>query len=165
MRAVADLRADYERALRSDRRQCIDGTPLDVRVFGNTETVGHCWEFQGSRSQKMGHGRIALDDGRIRGAHRAAYELAVGPVPDGMCVLHACDNPPCVNPAHLWLGTMADNNHDRSAKGRSRNQWTGPLAKSPPDLADQLHLGGNGLVPQCARAAFDGLLERGGWSL
>ena len=146
-------------ALRVDGKQCVDGTPLDVRLFGNTETVGACWEYQGSRHTKTGHGRIARDDGVIRGAHRLAYETAVGEVPDGMCVLHSCDNPPCVNPAHLWLGTYADNNHDRDAKGRTRNQWTGKMVR-PPHLADALHLGGNGLVPDCATEAFRQLANR-----
>jgi len=56
--------------------------------------------------------------GRQVGVHRIAWTLANGEVPDGLCVLHQCDVPNCINPKHLFLGTVADNNRDRDAKGR-----------------------------------------------
>jgi len=55
---------------------------------------------------------------KMAGAHRVSWELARGSVPAGLCVLHSCDNPPCVNPDHLFLGTQLSNVHDRDAKGR-----------------------------------------------
>jgi hypothetical protein len=51
--------------------------------------------------------------------HRVAWEEANGPIPDGKCVLHSCDNPPCCNPEHLFLGSDIDNVVDRDAKGRT----------------------------------------------
>ena len=60
--------------------------------------------------------------GRIQHAHRVAWQKSNGPIPDGLCVLHSCDNPPCVNPAHLWLGTQADNARDRDNK--KRRDWS-----------------------------------------
>ncbi len=77
---------------------------------------GECWEWTGFRIED-GYGRTHIR-GRNVLAHRFAWELANGPIPDGMCVLHRCDNPPCCNGAHHFLGTREDNNKDRAAKGR-----------------------------------------------
>jgi len=84
-----------------------------------------CWEWQGYRDEK-GYGTFHVDTARHAvKAHRFAWELAHGPLSQekvdhrGTCVLHRCDNPSCVRPDHLFLGTQTDNNRDRHAKGRS----------------------------------------------
>lgn len=81
-----------------------------------TKTDSGCWEFSGCKSSD-GYGRLIFQ-GRKLSAHRLAYELTEGAIPDGMAICHKCDNPPCCNPDHLFLGTQADNVADRVAKGR-----------------------------------------------
>lgn len=80
-----------------------------------------CWEWLGARANG-GYGLFAVQNPRRITAHRYSWELHNGPIPAGMHVLHHCDNPPCVNPAHLFLGTASDNMRDMLAKGRGRNQ-------------------------------------------
>jgi|SRR5882724_11220478 len=67
-----------------------------------------------------GYGAAVLD-GKCTSAHRLVYTQHYGAIPNGMQVLHKCDNPPCVNPAHLFVGTQKDNMRDKHAKGRDRN--------------------------------------------
>jgi len=77
-----------------------------------------CWEWQSGRSPR-GYGNFHVERGKasVR-AHRFSWELCNGKIPDGLCVLHRCDNPPCVNPGHLFLGTRDDNVKDMMSKGR-----------------------------------------------
>ena len=76
-----------------------------------------CWEWTGSRNgEGYGHFRVTRKD--VAKAHRVAYELTHGPIPVGMIVQHTCDNPPCVRPDHLVVGTKLTNRQDAVAKRR-----------------------------------------------
>lgn len=88
---------------------------LRERFLGKGYTVAEngCWIWNG-RIHPNGYGALS----RHIKAHRASYEVFKGPIPAGLCVLHTCDNPPCVNPLHLFAGTRSDNMQDCSAKGR-----------------------------------------------
>lgn len=90
--------------------------PIQVRFWKYVDKKGEneCWEWNRSKYPN-GYGRIGKHY-----AHRFSWILTNGEIPNGLHVCHSCDNPPCVNPKHLWLGTVADNMHDRDSKGRGR---------------------------------------------
>jgi hypothetical protein len=99
-----------------------EGLTVEDRFWAKVNRRGpdDCWVWTGSTDPR-GYGHI-WRQGRLVPTHRLSYELNRGPIPDGMCVLHRCDNPPCCNPSHLFLGTKADNAHDMHAKGRAHYQ-------------------------------------------
>lgn len=80
-------------------------------------TSSGCWEWLGYCNVD-GYGQINIGLGRFL-THRVTWVMVHGQIPKGMKILHICDNPPCCNPAHLWLGTNADNSADMVAKGRA----------------------------------------------
>lgn len=84
-------------------------------VMGKTDRSTDCWVWTGTRN-RAGYGVVCIK--RNRSAHRTAYEVFVGPIPSDLIVCHKCDNPPCVNPEHLFLGTQQDNATDSKNKGR-----------------------------------------------
>lgn len=103
------------------------------RVFWTRMVVipGGCWEWTGNRVRD-GYGRI-MRDGQIIMAHRHAWTLVNGVIPHGMDICHTCDNPPCCNPDHLFVGTRADNLADMVAKGRQsrgRDRWNTRLTEN-----------------------------------
>lgn len=75
-----------------------------------------CWEWSGTRND-AGYGRLWIN-GRSEQAHRVAFRMAKGEIPEGMLVCHKCDNPPCIRPKHLFIGTYKDNLDDMMRKGR-----------------------------------------------
>jgi hypothetical protein len=76
-----------------------------------------CWEWTGSTNER-GYGQLMTRSRIPAKAHRLSYEFFVGEIPEGLCVMHACDNRKCVNPGHLSVGTQADNLRDMREKGR-----------------------------------------------
>ena len=89
-----------------------------VNRFGDED----CWIWIGER-MKSGYGRIWKNE-RSVSAHRIALEIKIGRrLKAAECSLHHCDNPSCVNPNHLWIGTKSENNSDRAKKGRNGKKW------------------------------------------
>lgn len=120
------------------------GTRRAHRILSNTRTPPElrfwlqvnfrregCWPWIGGRDRD-GYGRLWAWGEKVM-AHRLAWRLSTGPIPEGLCVLHRCDHPPCVRPDHLFLGTQRENLEDRDLKGRAvvpirRNgRWTGEV--------------------------------------
>jgi len=88
------------------------------RFWNKVDKSGTCWLWTAGQRNASGYGGF-LYNGKHSLAHRVSYEIEIGPVPDGLLVLHRCDNPLCVRPSHLFLGTNDDNMKDMAAKGRS----------------------------------------------
>lgn len=91
--------------------------PLLERLMKHVDVGNGCWLWTASHDRD-GYGNVQIDY-KLHRAHRAMYELVVGGIPEGMQVLHRCDNPACVRPGHLWLGTNDENMLDKKNKMRA----------------------------------------------
>jgi len=116
-------------------------TPATIKRFWShvqKSNPDNCWLWSAYRD-KIGYGRFAIKQecGKYKSilAHRISFTLTSGTLPENLCVLHKCDNPPCVNPNHLFLGTLQDNIDDMVAKGRqskglSSGSYTKPESRT-----------------------------------
>jgi hypothetical protein len=117
---------------------------LKERFWSYVDVRGpnECWPWKAGRFGGR-YGQFRLGKRKVK-AHRCAYELSRGPIPEGQLVLHDCDNPPCCNPAHHFLGNDADNAADREAKGRGARNGTSlpgeanPAAKITRVLSEEI---------------------------
>lgn len=121
-----------------------------------------CWEWTASRN-RFGYGEFHKTRGPVEKAHRVSFLWYAGHIPDGLCVLHACDNPPCVNPSHLFVGTKADNAHDRDQKGRQvspRGDRSGAYTR--PEMVRRGETHGNAVLTDAAVVALRARFAAGG---
>ncbi len=121
-------------------------TPVEIRLMRWTTKTDSCWLWNGAKRNSQGYGQIQVN-GKPIPTHRLSYLLFKGPIPDGMCVCHFCDVTNCINPDHLWLGTIGENNTDRNRKGRSighpgESHWNAKLTEQDVSQLKELYSSG-----------------------
>lgn len=150
--------------------------PLSLRFWDKVErNEDGCWLWRASTDPR-GYGKIVVHvdgEARLSGAHRVSWELANGPIPTGLCVLHRCDTPSCVRPDHLFLGTLADNTKDMYGKGRHGNEIRKAVEKASaiarartecvnghPYSGDNVRIDTNGIWRVCRTCKRESLRRR-----
>lgn len=93
------------------------GRPAEERFWKSVLKTDECWNWTAWKYQGYGYFNV---NGKLMGTHRFSWILHNGAIPDALCVLYHCDNPSCVKPDHLFIGTKQDNTDDMIAKGRAR---------------------------------------------
>ena len=91
--------------------------PVEIRFWKYVRKTHACWLWTAGRNA-CGYGLLGRGRGKSSLAHRISWEINIGEIPKGLCVLHRCDIPHCVRPDHLWIGTQGDNIWDMVVKGR-----------------------------------------------
>lgn len=133
--------------------------PAEERYWAKIDRRGpdECWEWTGAllgRGRRYGVFEIKVDGlWRSTRAHRWGYEQFVGPIQPGLEVCHSCDNPPCNNPAHWFLGTTADNTADKVAKGRQSRGVTHGMSKLTEDAVREIRRDFVRISYHCTNAA------------
>lgn len=153
----------YKRASRRGTLPFYRRPTLSERIWSKVriaDDVTSCWPWAGAKSDQ-GYGLLRVGGVAI-GAHRLAYADAIGPIPEHQHVLHRCDNRPCCNPSHLFVGTNADNVADKVSKGRAQGTVgeKNRHAKLSAEQVGQVRtLYGNGGISQTTIAAMFGVRQ------
>lgn len=105
--------------------------PFEPYFWSLVDKSGDCWIWTGNIDAR-GYGRVHKDNRRQR-AHRVAYELSIGEIPEGLLACHSCDNKRCVNPSHIFIGTQKDNMQDWTKKGLNKAVVNGIFSKKGDD--------------------------------
>jgi hypothetical protein len=129
---------------------------IEQRFWAKVDRSSECWFWRAAKDH-FGHGNFRYPGGTL--AHRYSYTLANGPIPNGMIVRHTCDEPGCVNPEHLTLGTMSDNAFDMHRRGRS---YHARLTRGEPFEYRARTPGRTDLVPPTDEERFWALVDKSG---
>ncbi len=132
-----------KRALREYIAHRLKGRPWQERFWAMVQKGEGCWEWQGARSLH-GYGCFKGPGGKSLRASRVSWELSNGAIPKGLHVLHECDNPPCVRPDHLSVGTHQENMDDMASKGRSAGSLRGGNPKLSIQQVNEIRERGSG---------------------